>query len=176
MDTLQHKVVKEPRQNARKISYIVFFVIIILSFIGANFFKTYFYGATYVVFWILTAILVLLTWAMAGQAVIKSLFCVGAGLSLMILLAQSYCAVPAISRTADNALKSLLIFSIIFIAVEFARSLYKEMKIGADKLKEINDQKWPWMVMILYAVFIGAFIWQIDAVASPIIFNLCIYK
>lgn len=89
------------------------------------------------------AILLLVTLIMAGHAVIKSLFLVGASLSLVIYLAQTYCEVPVSSRTgaSDEALKFVLIFSLAYIGFDFLRVLIKETKERSKTLKEIKKRK-----------------------------------
>lgn len=124
------------------------------------------------------SILVLVTWIMAGHAVVKSLFFVGASLSLVIYLAQAYCEVPAASRTvvSDQALQTLLIFSLVYIGFDFLRSLLKEAKERSKTLKEMNKGKKPWFILIPFGLFTGLFVAEVYFVLLPIIKNLCVYK
>ena len=113
---------------------------------------------------------------MAGHAVMKSLFWVGASLSLIIFLAQSYCAVPVAAQTGNDALKSLLVFGFGYIAIDFFRTLYKEVLERIKMLKQTNDGKKPWMILVPFGLFTGLFVWQIWQVLFPILHTLCVYK
>ncbi len=77
---------------------------------------------------ILFVLIVLSMVLVAGFVVIKSLLHVAAGLSLLIFLAQSYCAVPSYTLRGDTALKGLLIVGLAYIAVDFVKILYKSLR------------------------------------------------
>ena len=157
-------------------STLIFFGIVAVVFIGITFYSQYFSSALYVILWIELALIIMVTWTMAGYAVMKSLVFVSAGLSLLIFLAQAYCDVPTVARTGNDALKILLGFGLLYIGCEFFRSLYKEMSTHTKFLKERNEGKKPWMLLVPFALFIGIFVWQIYQVVFPIIHNLCIYN
>lgn len=112
----------------------------------------------------------------AGRSVFKSLFLVSAELSLMIFLAQSYCALPGVARTANAAMQFLLECSLFYIAFVFLQSLYVEWSKILETFKDINDNKKPWVVIILFFTFVTFFVWQLYQVMKPLITNLCIYK
>ncbi|MBI5400648.1 MAG: hypothetical protein HZB12_00825 [Candidatus Yonathbacteria bacterium] len=105
----------------------------------------------------------------------KSLFLVGASLSLIIFLAQSYCEVPNLTQSGNDALKTLIAFGFIYIGFDFFKSLYKEVRSRLKTLKEINDGKNPWIFLFPFALFLGIFLWQLYQVINPIMVNLCIY-
>ena len=160
----------------RLLSTVVFFVIVSLVFVGVTFYTQYFSNALFVILAIELGLIVMVTWTMAGYAVMKSLVYVSAGLSLLIFLAQSYCDVPTIARTGNDALKILLGFGLLYITLEFFRSLYKEMSNHSKFLKDRNEGKKPWMILVPFALFTGIFIWQVYQVVSPIIHNLCVFS
>jgi hypothetical protein len=114
-------------------------------------------------------------YGLAAHAVMKSLFWVGASLSLMIYLAESYCSLPSNARTGNDALKTLIAIGLIYITVDFFRTLYKEFTTRSKTLKEIDGQT-PWFLVVPFAVFTGLLVWQIYQVMDPIVLNLCIYK
>ena len=115
---------------------------------------------------------------LAGFAIMESLLEIAVGLSLLIFLAQSYCAtVPTYLSGGDDALKSLVAVGLLYIAFYFFRSLYKSLKGYLQKLQEGDGEK-SWQkttVIVLYLMFIFFFVWDIYSVMSPIINGLCVY-
>jgi len=121
-------------------------------------------------------ILMMIVWSFAGVVVFKPLFLVSAELSLLIFLAQSYCEVPKVTPTSDEALKSLLLFGLLYIAALFLRSMTKELKTKLTTLREIDKSTQPVFVVFIFVIFVTIFLIQLYQVIVPIIFNLCIYK
>ena len=120
-------------------------------------------------------LLILVTiWMFAALATVKSLFVVAAELSLLIFLAQSYCAVPNRTAASNEALKALLIIGLIYIAATFLRSLFKTLK---ENYKVMEKDKWSWekiFTVSFYLIFTAMFIWEICLVITPIVQNLCV--
>ncbi len=158
------------------ISGLTFLVAALFAYYMTTYTHPYLEKVTYVVLAIELVILVSVTWGMAVHAVVKSLFGVGAGLSLVIYLAQSYCEVPNLNHSADDALKSLIAFSLMYIGIEFVWSLYKEAKERVKNLTEVNKQKRPWIALVPFGIFTGLFTWQVLQVLIPIINALCVYR
>lgn len=131
----------------------------------------------YIILFIELGIVVLITWGLAGHTVMKTLFAVSVGLSLLIYLAQSYCDAPATMRTvgSDAALMSLIGFGVIYVGIEFLKTLRKEITDRLKQLTEINNKKRPWLIIIPYGLFTGIFTWQVGQVLLPIISSLCVY-
>lgn len=159
-------------------------IVLFAMFLGAALFAFFMarYGEQvskvgYIVLFVELMIIVAVTWGMAGHTVIKSLFGVSVGLSLLIYLAQSYCD-PIVLRThsGDVALMSLVGFGVLYVGYEFFRALRNEVIERIKILKEINNHKKPWIVIIPYGLFTGLFVWQIAEVLLPIINSLCIYQ
>ncbi len=130
------------------------------------------------VLWIITAvafsILFLLTFAYSAFFVFKSLIVVAAEISLLIFLAQSYCAVPNRTVSGDDALKVLLVVGLVYITVAFFKSLFKASE---KQYKNIKHEKWSFekttiVGLILFCAFI--LLTQIYLVVDPIILNLCV--
>ncbi len=121
-------------------------------------------------------LIVTITWGMAVDTVMKSLFGVGAGLSLVIYLAQSYCEASVNAHTGDSALRLLIASSLIYMGIQFFWSLYKDASAKAKKLKEIEGKGESWLISVPYALFTGLFTWQVIQVMTPIIQSLCIYQ
>jgi len=122
---------------------------------------------------------------LAALAVVRSLFLVGASLSLIIFLAQSYCNVPTSARIADSQLHSVLGLGLFYILFIFARSLYQEafgdkedkkFKGHVVILREANNNKKSWFLLFLYALFVSLFLIELYQIISPIISNLCVYQ
>jgi hypothetical protein len=169
--------IKELTSNREKlIQFSVFLVLSVLVFVGMTFFKDTFQAIGSTVLLIELIVLTLVAWAFAGHVVIKSLFLVGASLSLIIFLAQSYCDVSNLTQSSNDAFKSLLGFSIIYLGFDFIRSLYKEVMSHRKRMKEVNNGKNPWFFLVPFALFIGVFLWQLYQVMFPILNSLCIYQ
>lgn len=112
---------------------------------------------------------------------------VGAGLSLILFIAQSYCGLDVSERMADDSLRSLIGISIIFIGIIFVVRLRRELfgdpeakrefdKVGVLKsLRDANDGKDSILILVLYASFMGLILGQLFQVLYPIFNNLCVY-
>jgi len=113
----------------------------------------------------------------AGLIIVKSLMLVATELSLIIFLAQSYCA-PGISQTAsgDKALLALLILGLSYVAYLFLSKVNDELKAQAKRFREV-DNKWSGeavSIFILLIIFVVVFAVAILEVITPIISGLCI--
>jgi hypothetical protein len=157
------------------LSYLAVLVLATAVFVGMTFYHDAFQKIGYTLLFIELAILITVAWAFAGHAVMKSLFLIGASLSLIIFLAQSYCAAPNLTQSGNDALKTLLAFSFIYLGYDFFRSLYTEVTSHTKKMKEVNNGKNPWMYLVPFALFVGIFLWQLYQVISPIVGNFCVY-
>ncbi len=114
--------------------------------------------------------------AITGFFILNALFLVAAELSLLIFLAQAYCAVPQRTAQADLALKTLVVAGLIYIAAKF---IYEFRNKAQDKLKAIQKEKWSKekvFFVVCFAVFTVWFIWQICLVMSPIVSDLCVFR
>lgn len=156
--------------------FLIFIAVVAVVPLIAHFYGQYLPVIGTSFFFVSLLILVALTWGLAGHAVLKSLFLVGANLSLMVFLAQAYCEVPIVDRTADGALATLVGFAVLYIGYEFITSVFKEVRGRMQLFKEANQQKSPWLFVVFFALFTGLFIVQVGQVILPILHNLCIYK
>ena len=132
--------------------------------------------------------LTLFTWSLAALAVFRSLMVIGAGLSLILFIAQSYCALDITQRVANDSLQSLIGISIIFIGVTFGVRLYRELfgdpnakrefdKVGVlQSFRNANEGKDSYIILVLYASFMGLILGQLFEVLYPIFNNLCVYQ
>jgi hypothetical protein len=154
----------------------LFLAILAVTYFLANYFPKSLFFASLTLLAIELSIIFIVIWAIAGHAVIKSLFLVGASMSLIIFIAQSYCDLPSASRTGDDALRILLAFGFAFVVFQFVSSITKELDSRLKKYKEIYKVKKSWALLILLAVGTGLFIEQVLAVIGPIVQNLCVYK
>ena len=149
--------------------------ITVIAIADSKYFDSHLLGVMWIFIAIAFSILLLLIMIMAGFRVVKSLFRISAGLSLLIFLAQSYCAVPRTSA-GDNALMGLLGIGFLYMLFDFFRSLYKAV---AKDFKKIDGRIWSFdniLIILLFTLFACFFVWSIYQVISPIILNLCIYK
>jgi len=150
-------------------------VITLIAGIDSKYSDVHLLSIIWIVAAVLFGILLLLVMVLAGFRVIKSLFRISAGLSLLIFLAQSYCAVPRTS-VGDSALMGLLGIGFLYMLFDFFRSLYKAI---AKDFKKINGRIWSFenaVIILLFTLFACFFIWAIYQVIIPIILNLCVYK
>lgn len=160
------------------VSIVIFFLIQseILSIVGP------------VVFIVVFGIFFTILWFAAGYIVFRSLLVASVGLSFIIFIGQSYCALPLEGRTANNSLMILIGVGFIYVLAQFVRSLYKELFGDKDAkeewkhkgmiplFKEINKGKHNWFVVITYGALVSLFVWQIYNVVNPIIYGLCVYQ
>lgn len=184
MNKIIHRV-----KTDKKFAFLFSLYIIIV--IGASFAFVHWekqVGAFFVVFSVIGLFfLTIFTWSLAALAVFRSLMVIGAGLSLILFIAQSYCDLDVTQRLADDSLQSLIGISILFIGVIFAIRLYRELfgdpnakrefdKIGALKVfRAANKGKDSILLLVLYASFMGLILGQLFHVLYPIFNNLCIY-
>lgn len=171
--------------------FALLFVLYLVTVIGASFVFTIWEEQVKMFFLVFSFIglvtLTLFTWSFAALAVFRSLMVIGAGLSLVLFIAQSYCALDVAERVANDSLRSLIGISVIFIGFIFIIRLYRELfgdskakrefdKLGALKvLRDINKGKDSVIILILYASFMGLILGQLFEVLYPIFNNLCIY-
>lgn len=143
-------------------------------FVDTNFLHGYLLTGMWLFIAIALALIATAIMLLAAYAVTKAFVQAGAALSLLILLAQSYCGLP--THTADGALASLVSIVLLYIFFEFGSSLQETCKAFLKRLGE-DRRSWQGKVVIgvflLYALFFG---WAIYSVTSPIIFSLCVYK
>ena len=156
--------------------------LVITAGITLGFFVAYYLLGSHFseVMWLITFIMLgtalSIIMILAGFSVFKSLFYVSAEISLLIFLAQSYCAVPQRTSAGDQALKSLLTLGIIYIIFIFCKSQWKLLK---KKYKSIAGQPWPKEMIIavtIFFIFTVLIIYQIYLVINPIVTSLCVYK
>lgn len=133
------------------------------------------------------ALITLFTWSLAALAVFRSLMVVGAGLSLILFIAQSYCGLDITERVADDSLRSLIGITVLFIGVTFVTRLHRELfgdsnakrefdKLGAIRVfRDANKGKDSILLLMLYASFMGLILGQLFQVLYPIFNNLCVY-
>ena len=158
------------------IPFILSIGITVIFLVDYNFLNNRLLSGLLVLEVIMLTFLILMIMFMAGFTVMKSLSIVAAEISLLIFLAQSYCAIPNRVISGDNALKTLLLVGILYISFYFFHSLYKGL---TEKYKKFKDEKRSLekiIIIILFLFFIGFYVWIIYQVIKPIILNLCIYK
>lgn len=179
-DSLLQKLKDSKGKNT--IYFVIFLIVSLSVFFISKFFNFNLTGVLLIFFLVIFSILCIITWFMAGIAIFRSLLVASASLSIVIFLARTYCDLPIGSHTANDALKSLFGFGLAYSALLFISSLKKELlgdkeKKGSLKyLEETYGGKKPWVILALYAIFIGLFLWQLYQVVIPIIYNLCIYQ
>jgi len=163
------------------IPFIVFLVLIFSAFIVAKIFNFNLTGVLLVYFLILFSIFCIAVWFWAGITFFRSLIVSSVSLSLVILLAKTYCDLPIAFHSANDALKSLFGFGLVYSTLLFIGSLKKELlgdkekKGSLQNLEEMYGGKKPWLILFFYALFIGFFLWQLYQIIASIIRGLCIY-
>jgi hypothetical protein len=156
--------------------FLVFTAVTVAAFVVVTFFKQDLPKITEVLLIVELVFLVSVTWGLAAHAVLRSLFAVSVELSLIIFLAQAYCATPTAAHTANDALMTLVGVGLIYIGIKFFWTIYEEALGRAKSLREAYDHKWPWLILIPFALFTGLFAWQVIQVLIPIVQNMCVYQ
>ncbi len=172
--------------------FALLFALYLVTAVGASIAFTYWEEQLRVFFIVFSIIgllfITLFTWSLAALAVFRSLMVIGAGLSLILFIAQSYCALDVTQRVANDSLQSLIGISILFIGVTFVVRLYRELfgdpnakrefdKLGALKaFRDANKGKDSFIILFLYASFMGLILGQLFQVLYPIFNNLCVYQ
>jgi hypothetical protein len=153
------------------------FSIVITTFFFID--TTYLHNHAVVALWIFIAVVITIfvSWLLmkAVATVLSSLFLLSAEISLLVFLAQSYCDVVKVPSQSDNALRSLVGFGIFYIAYKFFQYLGKALKTRLSDLPE-KKTKGKFLIIGLFLIFTGSFVWTVFQVTDPIILNLCIYK
>ena len=172
-----NKVEEKTGFDKKKVIAFIFSVILVLFL---NFDLKYLHGSFTILLYILGALLVtlLIAYAMlkAGFTVIRSLCLVGAEVSLIIFLAQSYCGVVKDASPSDKSLVAFLSMSGIYIAYEFLKHLFSALE---NRLKNMPSKLVTWekvLVIFFFLLFTTAFLSMIYQVIHPIISDLCVYK
>lgn len=171
--------------------FVLMFVLYLVTLLGTSIafmhWEEYVSKVAFIFLLISLMFLTLFTWSMAALAVFRSLLVVGAGLTLILFIAQSYCALPIQEQVSSDSLKSLIGIGIFFIGITFVVRLYGELfgnphakrefdKMGALKVfRDANKGKDSIFVLIFYAVFMGLILGQLFEVLYPIFSNLCVY-
>jgi hypothetical protein len=126
---------------------------------------------------ILLGIILLFAIIMAGFTVMKALIEVAAGLSLLIFLAQSYCSSGYTNSAGNDSLKSVLAMGLLYMSFHFFQKLYESL---TDNLKKIRGKEGgrveKTIVIALYIIFTGLFLWEIYRIIDPIVRGLCVYR
>jgi len=172
-----------PITNLKKFSFFIVGVVIISLILIFNPLFSKLGPIIIAIFFIFSISLI---WIMAGYVVFKSLLTASIGLTFIIFIGQSYCA-PNVVHSANDSLKIIIGFGFLYVVINFLQNLYKEL-FGDKNLKEelknmgiiailkkANKNKHSWSTLIIYALFISLFIWQIYRVINPIFNSLCIY-
>lgn len=157
----------------------IFFVFICLWFLKPNL-----NNLIVTTFTISFAILCLIFWFKAGIVVFRALIAPSAVASIVIFLTKTYCELPINLQVADDSLKGLYSFGLLYSVFLLVFSLKKELfgdrksnlKGDLESLKEIYGGKTPWIILTIYTAFIGLFLWQLLQILIPILSNLCVYS
>jgi hypothetical protein len=181
---LLHSLKTDRKFTALFVLYIV--IVVLTSFVFIHWEKQV--STVLLIFSLIGFIFIsLFTWSLAALAVFRSLMVIGAGLSLILFIAQSYCGLDIADRVADDSLRSLIGISVLFIGVIFVTRLYRELfgdpnakrefdKLGALKVfRDANKGKDSMLFLVLYASFMGLILGQLFQVLFPIFNNLCVY-
>ncbi|MCE9541841.1 hypothetical protein K8R03_04795 [Candidatus Kaiserbacteria bacterium] len=123
---------------------------------------------------LLFIVLLSVIFAYAGYIVLKSLFLLSAELSLLIFLAQEYCNTGV--HTGDDALRSLVALSILYILYVFFKSLWTALVKEKDNIPDKQWTKEGIIIIGFFLISVISLLWMIYQVASPIILGLCVYR
>lgn len=156
------------------ISIIIFFTVffVCISYLFNTSFNSVLYG------FIFGFILVIFTVVMflSGLIVLKSLFRVGAEISLLLFISQSYCSISDNLQTgmSTEAIKFLIISGLIFVASSFFKNIWKSFKELKGKISTEKNNKFECgSFLLMLAIMIAFFICLLILTLWPIIENLC---
>ncbi len=110
---------------------------------------------------------------LANAAVMKSLFHISAGLSLIIFIAQSYCDVQIRTDEGNSALRLLILFGIVYILFDFAETLRTALKEYLEEMPEKGSLT-HYAITGLILFFVLCLLIMICRVITPIFFDLCV--
>ncbi len=162
------------------VPFIISVALVTIVFVNSSYFHGNLIGILWIVIGIFFSLVLLAIMVMAGFTVIKSLFRISAGLSLLIFLAQSYCAVPH-NIASNRALITLLGIGFLYMTFDFVNSLHHAfIKEIMPTIKNVDEREFSWqkkaLFALLFILFAGFFVYGIYQVISPIILDLCVYK
>jgi hypothetical protein len=159
--------------HKKDIIYLIFVIVLFWGccFSGTDFMDTML--AFTLILWIVVLFLFILV---SGFVVLYSLFLVAAEISLLIYLADSYCALPNRLPANDSALKSILAIGFIYVTMRFyifLRETWNENNKNVRNKKGMIHEK---LFNAVFLLFIFYIIWLIGMVMSPIVNNICVFK
>lgn len=111
----------------------------------------------------------------AGFVVVKALFHVATGLSLLIFISQSYCAAQHASA-GDSALRVLLLVGMAYVAFDFLEILYLGLKEYFEHLRSTEVTWSKILVTLLFLGFAFFFMRMVYLVTDPIIASSCVFQ
>lgn len=170
------KQLKELCKKENLIPLLITLVLGVIIFFDTNYWNNTALGLSWIFILTIISVFILVIYLYAGVVVARALFTVAAGLSLIIFIAQSYCAVPR-TESSDQALSSLIIVSLLYLTLSFSRTIYKEILKHYKQLDE--GEKTPNGVLFVSSVFVISIVFFLAAIYKvmyPIVTNLCIYQ
>ncbi len=175
---IQFRKLNLKRENVT--AFIIITGLAIIFLIDNNYLHNTVSGVLFVVSMILFLASLTIVFAFAGKIVIKALFDVSVGLSLLIFLGQSYCSLSVIrTDTGNSALKLLVLFGLGYVAYNFYLKIKEAVKYYREKLK-LNEFKKEgkifYFITATFFIFVVVFIIFVYQIISPIILGLCVYK
>ncbi|MEN9342141.1 MAG: hypothetical protein RIQ54_397 [Candidatus Parcubacteria bacterium] len=182
------KLLERVGVERRDLQVFFIFVLIVIIFLAIFVATPFFATIGPIVLTIIFGIVFTLLWFMAGYVVFRSLLVASVGLSFIIFIGQSYCALPLDRHVADSSLMTLIGFGFTYVATQFCWSLYRELfgdkqakeewrqKGMTGIFKDANRNEHSWLFLVVYGLLISLFVWQIYSVIKPIIDGLCIYQ
>jgi len=187
--TDKYKKIAERFKTDKKFAllFVLYLVAVVVTTFAFIYWEQQVSTITFVLFVIALIFLSAFTMLMAIVAIFRSLFVVAAGLSLILFIAQSYCGLAIEDQVSNDALKSLINMGLVFVGGLFILRLYRELfgdpeakrefdKIGAlQTFRDINKGKHSYLLLFLYASFMGLILGQLFQVLYPIFNNLCVY-
>ncbi len=131
---------------------------------------------------------VLFMWGYAGIIVFRSVIPTSIALTLLLFLGLEYCGVSPEHRFADESLKFVMGFGLLYVASQFVIALFKEL-VGSKKaedewrkkgvirtLKEINKGKHEPLMLGTLGFIVMMFTWHFAMIVLAIVQDMCIYN
>ena len=157
----------------------LFEIILLLFFAGLlTWFEQEFFVILLAVLGVTYIALFSISYLFSAYIVFKPLFKVAAGISLLIVVVNSYCEiVPDHLQTLDFEVQNLSILAILLIVIKFGQDFWNKvksvyLKIKNDEKKELHVKIATGLVLLLFTSYI---IIQLFSVFYLIFNNLCIF-
>lgn len=130
----------------------------------------------WIILLVLLAISIFIITVLSGFMIMRALFKVAGGLSLLIFISQAYCLSPEKAVSSNESLKVLLIIGLFYTCYIFLKDILKQIEEKFGKIKDIKINRENIAFFLSLSVFLSLFTWHLFQVLKPIFLGICIFK